>query len=171
MKILELGLGQSTKIIGQYAKTNENVTHYVIEHDENWIHFFENRFPLSDKTQVTHCDWTYSDFGGHNHIREYDGFYDKFHDKKFNFIFIDAPLGNDMPDYARIDVLRILPDCLEDSFVIVMDDCNRSGELNTFVSMCELLKKEEIPYVLGLYSGEKDVRMICSKDLAFLASM
>ncbi len=32
-KILELGLGQSTKLLNQYAKANKDVKHTVVEHD------------------------------------------------------------------------------------------------------------------------------------------
>ena len=44
--ILELGLGQSTKIIGQYAAfcgLPEQIEHVVVEHDDEWKQFFFRR--------------------------------------------------------------------------------------------------------------------------------
>ena len=38
--ILELGLGQSTKMIAQYSMANTDVKHYVVERDLNWVAFF-----------------------------------------------------------------------------------------------------------------------------------
>lgn len=40
-KILELGLGQSTKIINEYAKYFKNIEHDIVEHNKEWIDFFE----------------------------------------------------------------------------------------------------------------------------------
>lgn len=40
-KILELGLGQSTKLLSQYAKANKEVKHIVVEHDQEWIDFYK----------------------------------------------------------------------------------------------------------------------------------
>ena len=38
--ILELGLGQSTKLLGQYVSSEKNAMHRVTEHDPNWIEAF-----------------------------------------------------------------------------------------------------------------------------------
>ena len=43
-RILELGLGQSTRMLGQYAAAHENVSHFVVEHDPEWIDFFQRDF-------------------------------------------------------------------------------------------------------------------------------
>ena len=41
-RILELGLGQSTKLISQYVWANADVLHTVVENNEAWIRFFTN---------------------------------------------------------------------------------------------------------------------------------
>ena len=55
-RILELGLGQSTKVIGQYAmrcNASERVDHVVVEHDDEWAQFFFRRNkPLCQNTKV-----------------------------------------------------------------------------------------------------------------------
>ncbi len=55
--ILELGLGQSTRMIGQYAMAHEDVMHFVVEHDPEWIDFFTRDFALSSR-YVIYRVWT-----------------------------------------------------------------------------------------------------------------
>lgn len=58
--ILEMGLGQSTKMIGSYVKwkvsRQEECHHMIVEHDETWIDFFKNSFELSSGTEVVQLD-------------------------------------------------------------------------------------------------------------------
>ena len=54
-RILELGLGQSTRLLGQYAAYNPEVQHTVVEHDPNWIQFFQQDFGLSKNSQIVQC--------------------------------------------------------------------------------------------------------------------
>jgi ribosomal protein RSM22 (predicted rRNA methylase) len=55
-RILELGLGQSTRMIAQYAASHEGVEHFVVEHDPDWIAFFQNDFELSPRSQIVQLD-------------------------------------------------------------------------------------------------------------------
>ena len=91
--------------------------------------------------------------------------------EKYDLISIDAPLGGDMKQYARIDILKIIPDCLSDSFVILIDDYERPGDNATVQKMKQKLSDNNIEYVFGKYSGAKDMAIICSKDLGFLKSL
>jgi spermidine synthase len=170
-KILELGLGQSTKIVTQYVLANEGIEHYVVEHDQKWIDFFENQYYLPDETLLVRCNLMFSDYGGFSGVRQYEGFFEKFSNKKFDLILIDGPLGGDMPHLARIDVLKLLPECLEKSFVIMMDDCNRKGEMNTFTKMQKKLEDEKVQHKTGKYKGAKELWLICSEDLEFLCTL
>ena len=170
-KILELGLGQSSKIIAQYVLAHEDVIYDIVEHDESWIDFFSTNSNLSSKIRITHCNWFYSDYEGVSNIRQFEGFSEKFSGQKFDLIFIDAPLSGDMHELARVDILKLLPECLEKSFVIMIDDCNRRGETNSFNRMKEKIEEVGIEYQTGRYSGLKDVRMICSLDVKYLRSL
>ena len=40
----------------------------------------------------------------------------------YDLIFIDAPLGGISKIYSRIDILSIIPKCLSEHFVIIVDD-------------------------------------------------
>ena len=51
-KILELGLGQSTKLLSQYAKTNKEVKHIVVEHDQEWIDFYKKENEVAENMEI-----------------------------------------------------------------------------------------------------------------------
>lgn len=169
-RILELGLGQSTRMISRYAASND-VEHHVVEHDERWLDWFLRASDLPANTQVVRLDWAYVTYNEVADVRIYDGFADTFSGKRFDFISIDAPLGGDMEHYARVDVLGLLPGCLAESFVIMIDDLERPGESRTFAEMKEALARASVEYACGVYSGVKDVGVLCSPDLAFLCSL
>lgn len=86
-------------------------------------------------------------------------------------ICIDAPLGGDMKEICRVDILSIIPDSLNPTFVILLDDFNRQTEKNLAKLLFEELDKNQIAYVSGTYDGEKSTLLIASPDLAYLKSL
>ncbi len=170
-RILELGLGQSTRMIGQYAEAFEDVKHLVIEHDQSWIDFFSHNFHLTEKTEIIHLDREMIPYKEAKAVRAFHGFHDILTGKQFDFISIDAPLGGDMKQYSRIDILSILPECLSKDFVILIDDYERIGEQNTVKEIEECLRENNILYKKGKYSGKKDCMVITAEHLMFLTSM
>ena len=169
--ILELGLGQSTKMITQYAATYADVKHYVVEHDEDWISFFERDTAVSANTEIVKLDREMKKFLDAEEVRQFRGFEERFKGESFDFIFIDAPLSGDMKQYARVDVLSLIPQNLKGSFVILMDDYNRVGEKNTGKVIENSLKDNGINYIKGVYSGQKQMAIWVSEDNAFLRTM
>ena len=169
--ILELGLGQSTRMIGQYVSSHKDAEHFVVEHDPEWIDFFSRDFALSERSIIIKLDREIIPFKEAEAVRVFKGFEEHFSERKFDFISIDAPFGGDMKQYARIDVLKLLPGCLADSFIIMIDDTERSGETNTVNAMRALLKQTGIAFATGRYSGDKDCTVICSENLKFVCSM
>jgi ABC-type oligopeptide transport system ATPase subunit len=169
--IIELGLGQSTRMISQYAHMHSDIEHIVVEHDQSWIDFFCQDFLPSERTQIIRLDLELADHNEAKSVRSYKGFKELFLGKKFDFILIDAPQGGDMKQYSRIDLLSIFPECLKDSFVIAIDDCQRSGERHTVQEMEDILKARNILYVKGKYGGSKDSIFLCSEDLSFVSTM
>lgn len=170
-RILELGLGQSTRLTAQYAAANPAVEHYVVEHDPEWIAFFQREYQLSDRTRIVQFDLEFRAYKEADAVRVFSKFKETFQGMRFDLIVIDAPLGGDMPLYARIDILELLPDCLSDRFVIMMDDVERSGESNTSKEICAALEQAGVPFVKGYYHGAKSLILICSESLSFLTSM
>lgn len=170
-RILELGLGQSTRLTAQYAAANPAVEHYVVEHDPEWIAFFQREYQLSDRTRIVQLDLEFRAYKEADAVRVFSKFKETFQGMRFDLIVIDAPLGGDMPLYARIDILELLPDCLSDRFVIMMDDVERSGEGNTSKEICAALEQAGGPFAKGYYHGAKSLILICSESLSFLTSM
>ena len=64
-----------------------------------------------------------------------------------------------------------MPDCLDESFVIIIDDYNRKGEKKTVYEIEQILKQNGISYAKGIYYGDKQCMVICSKNLKFVCSM
>lgn len=169
--ILELGLGQSTKLLSQYAKTNPKVNHIVVEHDQDWIDFYKKENEVPKNSKILKLERVTKEYKDDNSVLAFKNFKESLQGLKFDFISIDAPLGANAKVYARIDVLEILPECLDENFVIVIDDYNRNGEKKTVYEIEQILKQNAISYAKGIYSGEKQCIVICPEKLKFICSM
>lgn len=176
-RILEMGLGQSTKMIGSYVKWQEKqgkkCQHFVVEHDASWIDFFVNSFELSPNTQIVQLDLNKvridTEDGNETEVNMYDNFAERFRGEKFDLLFIDGPFGS--PIYSRIDIIDILPECLNESFIFMLDDAERRGEQNTLKMIANVLREGGIDYAQNYYSGVKSTAIITSQDLHFYCTM
>lgn len=173
--ILETGLGQSTRLIGQYVKTHEGCRHNVVEHDADFVKVSKKNFNFSPASKFNVVPITKLalnlDGGGQEGviIHDADGFRNVVDGQKYDFISIDGPYGSS--PVSRIDILSYLPQCLRKSFCIVIDDFNRVGEQNTAAIMREILTQAGIAFRDGVYSGSKDLYLLASADLGWLATM
>lgn len=175
--ILEMGLGQSTKMIGSYAKwkeaQGEKCEHIVVEHDTSWINFFKGSFALSSNTEIMQMNLVKAKLdmtdGNQTEVNLYQNFSDNLKEKKFDLIFIDGPFGS--PFYSRIDIIDLLPECLNDSFILMLDDAERKGEQNTLNMIARMLRDANIDFVHNYYSGVKATAIVASKDLHFYCTM
>lgn len=170
-RILELGLGQSTRMIAQYAAAFQDVEHIVVEHDPEWVEFFCNDFPLPKNTKVVMLEREMAPYKEAEAVRVFKGFKETFQGQKFDFISVDAPYGADMKQYSRIDVLNLIPDGLSEKFVIMVDDTERNGETHTISEIESYLTEAQILYSRGKYSGRKDCMIVCAKQIGFLSSL
>lgn len=173
LNILELGLGESTKIILSYKKQSQNpVKHNVVEASEEWLEFFQrSNADLIGDTELVNLKYQFAKFRQFQDIRVFKGFEEKFKSNKYDLICIDAPLGGDMKEICRVDILSIIPDSLNSTFVILLDDFNRQTEKNLAKLIFEELDKNQIAYVSGSYNGEKSTLLIASPDLDYLTSL
>lgn len=175
--ILELGLGQSTKMIGQYAKNfGGGVSHTVIENDDAWIEFFERDSKLFNTTEIVKLDYAMTNYETRNseiiqNVRVYDKFKETFSGCKFDLILVDAPWSGDMKNIGRIDILSIIPDCLEKSFIILVDDSQRDAEKKMINELREILTERGMSGIIKDYQGIKKLTMICSPDNNFFTTM
>ena len=106
-----------------------------------------------------------------DNVPVYDGFADAFTEQEFDLISIDGPYGFLSEVYSRIDVLKLMPGCLADSFIIMVDDYNRQNAKNTVELMKQKLDEHGISYKTGLYQGIKSMCVIASENLGFVCSM
>lgn len=170
-RILELGLGQTTHMIGQYADAFDDVQHMVVEHDSEWISFFKRSSSLGKNTHLLKLELEESVYLEDQSVLSYQDFAQALQGKKFDLISIDGPFGGAAKIYSRVDTLRLLPECLSDSFVILLDDTNRGGEQRTAARMEQRLKDSRIDYKTGRYVGQKETRIWTSEDWRFLCSL
>lgn len=170
-RILELGLGQTTRMIGQYASTFEDVQHIVVEHDPEWIAFFKRSFSLGKRTTLLQFPLEESTYLEDTRVLSYKGFAEALKGMAFDLISIDGPFGGNAKIYSRVDVLRLFPSCLMDSFAVLLDDFDRQGERRTMAKMELNLKNHEIAYHVGRFIGQKETRILTSANWKFLCSM
>lgn len=172
--ILEFGLGQSSKIIHQYA-SYFNTTAVTYEHDESWIRFFNNDINGLYNVNIKRLDLEEVEIKGCNSM-SYKNLQSDLQGKRYDFIFVDGPLGYDPNNfnfysYSRPQILDICKNNLLDSFCIMIHDSERQGEQNTIDQVCQILKDNHVEYHLKEYSAAKNCFMICSKDMYFLTTL
>ncbi|HWC54790.1 MAG TPA: hypothetical protein VG676_14480 [Chitinophagaceae bacterium] len=166
--ILEYGLGQSSKMIYQYVAYYTDAFALTIEHDEQWEKYFKNTIESEYEINVKLAELETIQYKGYDTL-SYKKINDIIPEKKFDLILLDAPFGS--PHYSRSQILDLIPYYLSNSFCIILDDYDRPGERETFVELCDLLKKNKIDFTSRIYSGNKDHVLLCSSDWRFLTSL
>ena len=173
--ILELGLGQTTKITTQYAKYFKDVKLSVLEGDANWIEVFSKNLDLSENVNIIPMDLETFTYDDSENIR-FKGVNDAVKNEKFDFIIIDGPQGyidNDngrkLLKYSRTNVWELIPDNLADDFIIIIDDYERDGEKNTFNRIEDLLKEQGIEYYTYYSKGFNEQCALFTEKYKFIS--
>lgn len=170
-KILELGLGQSTKLTMQYAQ-KFNVSHLVVEHDEIWERWFLDTVKFQhDITKIMTLPLVEKEMLGEKYF-EYKGFQEEMSSLRgVDVVLIDGPFGGGR--FSRRDVLATIPEILNNDFIILLDDCGRMGEKNLVVDIQKKIKNSGITAYQGFYRGDggKDVCVIVSENNKFFVSL
>ncbi|MDR1398074.1 MAG: hypothetical protein LBJ14_10150 [Desulfarculales bacterium] len=167
--ILEFGLGQSSKMIHQYAGFFQSSRALTIEHDKNWRDFFLNSVSGYEiKTALLQLETVeINGFKTQTYIN-IDELYSTSGD--FDFVLIDGPQQS--PRYSRSQILNLVQKFPQERFVYLFDDSERPGEQDTIKSVCSILKDKGINYHSANITGdEKFHAIICSEDLKFLTSI
>lgn len=169
--ILELGLGQSTKLTTQYVEANQ-VNHIVVEHDPTWKKFFEQGCSyLSEKTKIFVSPLKEIKSMGDRYF-EYRDFKNIVTGRKYDLLLIDGPWGGD-GRLSRRDILPLMPQMLAKDFVLIFDDCGRQGEQKTVADVEAILRSNNIAYTKGIYDdgGMKYVVVLASESWKFLCTL
>jgi hypothetical protein len=169
-KILELGLGQTTRMISQYSGYY-HAEHQVVEHDPKWIEFFATSYEVPDNVKFVNLETIVDKYLDDEAVIMYRDFEEQFRGQKFDFICIDAPIGGKAIKYARVDILKIIPECLETDFVILIDDTTRIGENNTIKLLQKIFEENGIEHVTKRYEGKKSSTIFTTEKYSFLTSL
>lgn len=165
--IIEFGLGQSSKIIHQYA----NYFHAkatTCEHDFEWISFFNEGRDGDYPIDITKVDLEEVEYKGQKtlSIKDVDVL---FAGNQYDFLVVDGPFGS--KHYSRSQIISLAEHNLSDRFCIVIDDYERIGEQETVNELLRVLKEKGIKFSCRSYKSSKTHFLICSQDLKFLTSL
>ena len=168
--VLDLGLGISSTLISQYFKGNHvnDGIHDVIEQDGEWIEFYTIKNRISSSTSIHKVECVEKEYKKIVY-NAYEDISKIVSGKKYDVISVDGPKGSDK--YSRRDIIEFIPDILNKSFVIIMDDAEREGEISTLNDIKAKLEKNKIEYCEGIYPGMTRCTVITSEDNKFLCSM
>lgn len=166
--ILEFGLGQSSRLIHQYAAFYPDVEAITCEHDPLWIDFFMHNKGEAIDFRIQRVELEEIIYKSERtcSIKDVDSI---FANRKFDFVIVDAPPGS--PHFSRPQIIKIAQDYLKDEFCIIIDDYNRSGEKETVQELVELFARMKVPVLKKVYKGSKEHCLICSAHLRFLTSL
>jgi hypothetical protein len=172
-RVLELGSGQTTKVLSWYAEQNKGTQVITLEQDPIWADVLSSHIhhnivvaPLvptdftCGKSRKIDCGWY--DVG------------DIFNDLTFDYVLVDGPdreASSRNTPFSRVGILQFLPDHLASKFVVVFDDAERSGEQRTIDLFCELLREKRTPYGRAHVHGVKRQEVVFSPDYSFLRSV
>lgn len=125
--ILELGSGQTTKLISAYVEATPGVSAISIEQSQEWHDLLrpavlhDYRVVPVKRRQVEGVD-----------VLSYEV---DIHDQKFNYVLVDGPDNNvegwRFTPFSRAGIVDQLPQLLAPSFIVVFDDAERPGERQT----------------------------------------
>jgi hypothetical protein len=168
-KILDLGLGESSKVISTYIENYlTESSHMIVEQDNNWIDSFQERFKLSPNSKIIHCPIDTKEVNGFD-VNLYQDFNKKIIEK-FDLYIVDGPFGSER--FSRYDIISLVERIdKEDQFIIMMDDTHRIGEQDTLNDIKKCLSSRDIKYYLGEYRGNKTVTLIASEKYKFSTSL
>lgn len=172
--ILEFGLGQSSRLIYQYAQYY-NTEAITIEHDANWVDFFTKDIGDKYKINIELVDLEIVNYKGYD-VLTYKDIQKKLYGQSFDFIFVDSPFGDKENgggcyEYSRSQIIDIVRNNLMESFCVLIHDTDRIGERNTIEEVESALKQKDVHYAIREYIGRIHCTLICSEDLHFLTTL
>jgi hypothetical protein len=166
--ILELGLGESSKFVSTYLDNYlQDTNHFVVEQDNDWVNAFNDKFSLSERSQIIHCPLETKKIKGFD-VNSY-GEFDQKITVKFDLYIVDGPFGSNR--YSRYDIIHLVQQFSNtDEFIILFDDTDRVGETETCSDICSLLDNKGINYHVRKYQGNKASTIIATDKYKYSTS-
>jgi hypothetical protein len=166
-KIVEFGLGESSKFISTYNRSIGNKhEHTVIEQDNNWTNIFNDSFP-NDNVTIQHHPLQKKTVKGH----EYNG-YKNIEEipNDADFYLIDGPFGS--PHFSRYDILYVLEKIsLEKEFILILDDYCREGEQETAAEILLMFKEKGKKIYSTKIEGSKSQFILVTEKYKYALSV
>lgn len=168
-RILEFGLGESSKVISVYLDNYLTETaHLIIEQDENWAASFNEKFTLSKKSTIEVLPLKKQTINNFE-VNSYANFAEKLTDT-FDLYVVDGPFGSDR--FSRYDIISLVKKFNPThEFIILFDDTNRKGEFETCEEIKSILEQKKISFYSGYYEGVKGSTIIASEKYKYATSL
>jgi len=169
INILELGLGESSKVISCFLDNQlKDSNHVVIEQDASWISCFKTRFELSKNSEILHLPIETKI------IKEFQVNCYREIEKKINHAFdlyiVDGPFGS--TNFSRYDICLLAQNLNQkDEFIIIIDDFHRKGEKETVHDLINQLTVKGIKTFTGNYHGDKEQIVITTEKFRLATSL
>jgi hypothetical protein len=168
-RILEFGLGESTKLFHQYAIYFSDVQVTTLEHDLDWVKFYLNKKQIPDNSAIKIVENKEIIYNG-NVTLGIENLNQIIQESLYDLILVDAPFGSKR--FSRSQILSLIPINIDQNhFIIIIDDYNREGEKETCIELEKIFVKNNIEFFKGVYSGAKESIIYCSRDLKFLTTL
>lgn len=168
--ILEMGLGQSSKVIMNYQKNN-TCKYKIIEQDAKWYEFFKKEngtIPEGIEIFIRPIKQVFNETYGVD-VNYYSDISDIIADERYDVISIDGPWGSD--GISRMDMLPYIPACLKKSWCIMIDDYERDGEKNMIWELENILQQNMVRYCKKIYGKYRQLCLLTSEDNKYLCSL
>ena len=172
--VLELGSGQTTKVLSAYVRASPAASVLTLEQDAAWVERLRPEV-IHDYRHVPVVPQTFSCRGSNLHLAT--TWYEEvpeLQERQFDYILVDGPDPATDPaktDYARSGILKYIPSILNQSFVVVFDDAERYAESMTVNALTDILAACQIPHVRFSIYGIKTQIVFCSPNHAYLRSV
>ena len=155
-RVLELGAGQSTLLLDDLA-ADANLEVTTLEHDADWAAHVGAR---CDRARVVRSPLVRREIHG----RQAEG-YDAGDaaDGPFDVLLVDGPRGRRR--HSRRGALEFVERSLGDEFVIVFDDAERRGELDTIGELLKLLDRRGTDYSTTLVRSVNSQFIVATRGM------
>ncbi len=168
-RVLELGLGESSKFISKFAENHDYISkHLIIEHDQSWKDKFLETFILSKYSEVKVCPLVDSNVQGFQNM-VYKNFEDVT-EGEFDLFLIDGPFGS--ANFSRYEIISKIEQFNHDTdFIILFDDVHRKGEQETLNKIELIMKEKGLIFHKRILWGNNSTALIVSEKYKFLITV
>lgn len=156
-RVLEFGAGESTLFLDR-MKTLRDFSLTTVEHDSLWC---DQIRPKVGHEVILSALSERELFG--NRTKAYD--LAPLADRKFDLVVVDGPQGT--RHRSRWGALEVLDNHLADEFIVIFDDAERRGELETVKRALELFAERKKEVFLNVQLASKAQAVIATAQYRF----